>query len=466
MCEDPKENLKKEGVIINRMYVGDYLSQNLGHEVINLFQDDKGRHYLYLNQSGSLSSEHKDHDAMILVRYEGNNLFEVVGMAKGLHPADGITEKRAKDLSVDQKEICDKQIYYIEEEQGGIRYDGLSIFDIFGEEGQQNVYVTFRADVVKVPKDELRIFIEYNPEAEDREEDGRHFIVMRDHNLPKTSLKSYITPTVSDKENKVRFSSDCNKLMDRIVNNDSLWAVKTDWKVNPANDRNRRPVSLFDICEIQNDENRITNAMAYFMRQPEYRDLWKGFFNDVLDVKLTDNYLVEREKDISQMPVRKKSETEDETSKEEEKLSGRIDLYIKDENSIIVIENKIKSDINTNRTDKINESQLDRYKKFVERVDENNEYQHRYFILAPNYNKPHISDKMSRIYKKITYKDLYDYLNLPENKEIVEKDPNFAAFRDVIHRHTLTNPNGYLYYEMMEKFYSRIKELKSKQNES
>lgn len=455
---------KKEGVIINRMYVGDYLSQNLGHEVINLFQDDKGRHYLYLNQSGSLSAEHKYHDTMILVRYEGNNLFEVVGMAKGLQPADGITEKRSRDLKIEQENISQLQMNYIEQKQEGISYDGVSILDIFGEAGQQNVFITFRADEVRIPKDDLRIFIEYNSEAEDREKDGEIFVVMKNHNLPKTSLKSYITPYVKN-GNKEMYSPDCRKLIERITNNPSLWADKTDWKVNSANRRGVKPVSLFDICEIQNDENRLTNAMAYFMRQPEYRDLWRGFFKDKMRVTLNENYKVERERDISHVSVKVEEQKEGEEPKlRKEKLSGRIDLFIQDDDSIIVIENKIKSDINTNQNDKSGRSQLDRYKDYVEAIDSENKKSHRYFILSPNYNKPHLSENMERIYERFTYRDIYEYLNRKENAPLVESDPNFKAFRDVIHRHTLSTPNGYLYYEMMEKFYSRINELKTKNN--
>lgn len=107
------ESNKKEGIIINRMYVGDFLSQNLGHEVINLIRSDNKRHYLYLNQSGSLSSEHADHDVMLMVRYEGNNMFEIVGMANGLHPAPGVTDKREKAKK--RMKICNLQKEYIED---------------------------------------------------------------------------------------------------------------------------------------------------------------------------------------------------------------------------------------------------------------------------------------------------------------------------------------------------------------
>ena len=34
---------KTKGIVLNRMYVGDYLSSNLGHEVINLYRVDNER---------------------------------------------------------------------------------------------------------------------------------------------------------------------------------------------------------------------------------------------------------------------------------------------------------------------------------------------------------------------------------------------------------------------------------------
>ena len=446
------------------MYVGDYLSQNLGHEVINLIRADNKRHYLYLNQSGSLSSEHADHDVMLMVRYEGNNMFEIVGMAKGLHPAPGVTEKRKRDLSVSESEICNQQKEYIETE--GISYNGINILELFGKAGQQNVFITFEADEVKLPKDNLRIFLEYNPLATFREENGNIFVPIKDYNLPKTSLKSYITPLAPDRKDSTKRieSEDYGRLMELVVNNQYLWDENVDWEERNKSHREKCPVSLFDICEIQDDENRLTNAMAYFMRQPEYRPLWKRFFKDYLEVDLSDDFEVERERDISHIGIEDGKKT----------LTGRIDLYITDSDNIIVIENKIKSDINTNRMDKLDESQLNRYKRYVEEIEneerdgcekEGREYKerkHHFFILAPNYNQPHISPEMAAVYKRFSYKDIYDFLNKEENVSIVANDPNFRAFRDVIHRHTLTNPNGYLYYEMMDRYFSRINELKTK----
>ena len=54
--ETTTEQNKGTGIVLNRMYVGEYLSDNIGHEVINLFKADNGRHYLYLNSRGNRSS--------------------------------------------------------------------------------------------------------------------------------------------------------------------------------------------------------------------------------------------------------------------------------------------------------------------------------------------------------------------------------------------------------------------------
>ena len=56
---------EKKGIVLNRMYTGSYLSSNLGHEVINMFQDDQGKHYLYLNAKGNYANLHMMHICII-----------------------------------------------------------------------------------------------------------------------------------------------------------------------------------------------------------------------------------------------------------------------------------------------------------------------------------------------------------------------------------------------------------------
>lgn len=73
-------------IVLNVMYNGKYLSQNMGHEVINLFKDDKDRNFLYLNPYGNFSNSPKRaFEAMLMViPVAKQNMFEVVAMATGL----------------------------------------------------------------------------------------------------------------------------------------------------------------------------------------------------------------------------------------------------------------------------------------------------------------------------------------------------------------------------------------------
>ena len=49
----------KAAIVLNRMYVGDYLASNLGHEIINLYQADNGGNYIYLNSTGDFVKAHQ-----------------------------------------------------------------------------------------------------------------------------------------------------------------------------------------------------------------------------------------------------------------------------------------------------------------------------------------------------------------------------------------------------------------------
>ena len=52
--------MKKE-IVLDLMYNGRYLKQdnNIGFEIINLFKNDNGEFYLYLQPYGTFAKEHK-----------------------------------------------------------------------------------------------------------------------------------------------------------------------------------------------------------------------------------------------------------------------------------------------------------------------------------------------------------------------------------------------------------------------
>ena len=429
----------KPGIIINRMYAGDYLASNLGHEIINLFRADNGNHYLYLNASGNFSKEHEGIDTMLLVKAHSSDIFEVIGMAKGLHVVPGATMTMPRELGKKDANIISAQKEYIENEPGGIKYNGVSILNIFNDAEQQNIVITFKADSVFVPRSK-RIFIAYNPNINNDADKNSVTVALHSHNMPRTSLKSYIYP--DDNPN----GSDYDNIHTNIVNNSDLWVPISENTTLSGVSTLKKRISLFDICQMRDDENRISNALAYFMNSEALKKVWVKFFSR-LELNLSDRFTAERE-------VTAKLETA------EQKFGitgGRIDILIKDDDNLIVIENKIKSDINSVKDDKAGTNQLHRYIHYANAISEGTGQTPHFFILAPNYNIPTIDEKAKQLYRIITYRDICDFLEESSNMAVVESDPNFVALYDVMKWHTFDTPNEYLYYEMLEKFSQRLK---------
>lgn len=427
----------KTGIVLNRMYVGDYIVSNLGHEVINLYQADNGEHYIYLNSTGDFVKAHQGRIGyMLFVKYYGKGEVEVIGKAEGL-----------EDVYASNPEIKQKQIDFIRSE-GGITYGGASILDIFKGSEQQNVFITYKAQKVYESRSDRRIFIRfYNENNESctcRHEPGDVVISLEGYRQAKASLKQYIYPdgtykgdlSRSNVEEKKR---DYRKIFDTLICDSALW-VESHNRVDyeELNISSQRRVSLFDICQIQNDENKFSNALAYFMERTEYFPLWRDFFRR-FGIELTEGFTVSREESCTN--------------------GGRIDLLVRAQDDLVVIENKIKSDINSIEEDGEGK-QLRRYFDYANcRVSQSDcpdfgKTIH-YVILTPKYNIPVIEDEQMRdVYKVVTYADLYDYLT--ENISVFKHDINFVSFYDAMHRHTHDNVNDYLFYEMQDKFIRRI----------
>lgn len=452
-----KQN-KRTGIVLNRMYVGDYLSNNIGHEVINLFKADNGKHYIYLNSRGNLAKEHNGKiSTMLFVKYHTKGEVEVIGKAVGLLEADGVFVSLSRSLDEVNTELSNLQKEYIKKQKDGVYYNGASILDIFKGAGQQNIYITYQAKSVYRVKKEKKVFVRFSnagyKDIPHKESDK--LIVLENYKQAKASLKQYVYPN-SDNQ-------DYEQLMS-IVNDSTIWEEKTVQKLQEEiSDLEKklnlnRDVSLFDICKIQNDENRLSNASAYFMT--EYPKLWNDFFKKGKCHKYNGETLGEDENIDITLGTTWRVEREYETKNEDGKLSsGRIDLFITNDKNIIIIENKIKSDINVAAADNDDKNQLNRYINYVDWFIKNKcekEPNSHFFILTPNYNIPQISDEMKTKYKVITYRNLCDFL---KDRTEVEKDPNFKSFLEAIRRHAYDNVKDYLYNDMMEKLARRINEV-------
>lgn len=454
---------KNEGkaIVINRMYVGDYLSSNLGHEVINMYTADNGNHYLYLNAYGNFSKEHTDKVGyMLLAKYYAEGVLEVIGKAEGLTDVSGANTPLPKNYKVNIPNISDIQREYIEEIEN-ITYGEVPLLEIFHGAEQQNIFVTYKAQRLYIPKRQL--FISYG-----NIEGVKSDVVLCGYKQANTSLKTYIykegtfkgDQTKPDEATKEFRRQDYKNLI-KLIYQEGLWQ-SYDKKINREDiTEETHEISIFDICQIQNKENCFSNALEYFARK--YPQLWGEFFKfgqcrsysnlssvEYIGIDLKLPFSVVREQD----------------TKIKDSNSGRIDLFVSNEEHYIVLENKIKSDINKVDSDSDDCTQLNRYVKYVEHKNECSEKKKtpHYFILTPNYNIPKIiEEKMKEKYKIITYKDLYEFL---KNRDEVKKDINFKAFFNAIKRHTRDNVNDYLYYEMQEKLMHRIYEYHKRNPQS
>lgn len=421
-------------IVLNRMYVGGYLHANLGHEVINFFQADNGCNYLYLNATGDFAAKHQGcvRD-MLFVKYYAKDVFEVIGLARGLQDvfdaSTPLDDVYTDDIE-NNKVLCQQKRFI--EQEGGISYGGKCITEIFKGYKQQSIFITYKADAVYRPVDGKHIFIRFNSKDGDNKPENAAVAELKNTLQAKASLKQYFR---SDKDSK-----DYDALM-ALIEDESLWKehkeqVQAD-RSKPKDGISGDSVSIFDICNLNDSETAFSSALAYFIEY--YPKLWIDFFK-TKGAELEGDISVTTEEDATY-------------SKCKQPTGGRIDILIRSKKSWIVIENKIKSDINTKKSDiKTGSTQLDRYYNYVTATIENlpNKPEPHFYVLAPEYNKPEIGNEN---YELISYREVYDFL---KDRPEVASDANFNAFVNAMKRHTYDNANDYLYYEMQNKFFKQI----------
>lgn len=432
---------KRTGIVLNRMYTGSYLSSNLGHEVINMFQADNGKHYLYLNARGNFDKKTGEKISdMLLVRYVGENRLEILAWASELTPAPG-ADKSYKKFEP-QSEIRKSQGYIISSKErealkienftkgifeawndeiqrdSDISYGGANLIKIFEGSEQQNIYITYRAGKFRTPTKGKRLFLEfvndtdfYDPKEKETEDVSVFYF--SGYLLGKTTLHQFILDDDTYKIDKKAWDS-LTKELDKIrpsynldekhpkylklkallsilseegeMDNDALklnleeringrrqdscknlysWLENCEWVTwkeeekrvseKDLEDHKPREKSLFDIVpKLQRDENCFSDALKFFIDKD--KDEWHQVLAELCSgAKIGSICSIKREQDATITP--KAGNTDKDKTK-----GGRIDLLIRTENAYIVIENKIKSDINSNKQ---GEKQLNRYRAYV-----------------------------------------------------------------------------------------------------
>ena len=257
-------------ILLNIMYTGKYLTDgNIGHEVINLFKDDKKQNYIYILPVGTIGEIHDDKvEVILLVKRCNACLLEILAKAEGLKKIG--TKK-------------DEQKQYIENED--IRYGHVLLPEIFEGNVENGNYVTFRAE--NVIKAAQPIFIT----TDEILSKAKGYYFVGDIKFP-LRQKGY----VSDKKHAETY-----KILQGIIKEKTNWGEETktleDYEDFLQNKRNAAEHDFISIIKKDYDELVFSNLFQYiFSSCPEGFNL---FVKEVLqaDIKFSDNFVVEREKE-------------------------------------------------------------------------------------------------------------------------------------------------------------------------
>lgn len=74
---------KRDTILINIMYTGDYTNKNIGHEIINMYKTDNKDNYLYISPYGYVTNSWDNRIKTILyARSAGKDKLEIIAKAE------------------------------------------------------------------------------------------------------------------------------------------------------------------------------------------------------------------------------------------------------------------------------------------------------------------------------------------------------------------------------------------------
>lgn len=190
-------------IVLDRMFSGSYLEENIGHEIINLYQSDNGENYIYLSPDGNFDAKYKDRIAyVILTQDNGTNQDKVVGLA---------------EIEFDVYQHGDtilKQINYIVKHN--VKYGGTyAHIPFMANKSQQDIIIDFKAKALYQPTKE--IIIDYS--AKRNTINNKGVLVVSVGGLLKKSrksLKQYVEP--SEENHNPAYD-----VLLKFINDSKLW---------------------------------------------------------------------------------------------------------------------------------------------------------------------------------------------------------------------------------------------------
>jgi len=370
-------------ILINQLFAGSYLQEgsNIGHEAINIFKDDNDCNYLFITPKGTVKGHSLD-TVLFVQNIKARETMEVVMKAELL-----------SDVTYDEI----RNVYYA----------GVNIEDIFSnnlyhgkkDEVQSDIMITYRAEKVRLPRKGKRVILTVDSNYVPEDENTTVITIDNKSKIVGQGMRTYLSE--GNYPNAYRVVSE-------IINNESLWEeYNTTQKLVADDSYMKSSISILEIIRKENDEIIMSNLLAYYFK-----------YNHKMFVKFTEEVLNIKEFGKSFEIIRESM--------------NNIDLWIQDENNIIVIENKIKSGINGKNNEG---TQLDKYYNFAEKYKKTNNIDNAYYyVFAPNYNDISINNEHFRV---IYYSQIFDFFSKNAVEYLNEK--YFPDFISSLRNQTMTD---------------------------
>lgn len=460
-------------ILLVKMFAGGFNVDNLGHEIINYYLDDDEKYYhIFVPPYGEAAQDNIG-PILLLEKTNISYILKVVAVIKN-HSEDD------SDFSL-------------------VKYDGQSLDKIqFNEKESEEEDCFFQLSTFKCKKDDyyktrdLNLFI--IPAFKDKgpfdEANRKNLIHQFKKENPKATLvllgdkKPWHNITYLDKG-----SEDYSKIDELILSK-----ATDNTQHNVAGDLPKslgyEQDNILRYIDKEYDENAMTSFFYSLLN--EKKELAKTFVSFITGQKdcsenvkirkqklaLTDNqilinrYLNACKRDCKSKEKYKKqlgglkadnALSPMELGKIEEPIDqqlpferGIMDLFIETNQSLIVIENKIKSNLNGKNINEDGEetSQLSKYDQYLSLVSGNKQ---RYiFVFAPDYNCNFLIDKnLSAAVKTIKYSEIYAFFEKELAAELNDRGVwgnKYNLFLNALKKHSIN-----LEYEMLIRFKNAIK---------
>lgn len=493
---------------------------NIGHEIINLYKDDHRKNYLYLLSGGDYQKDHAKNNikGIFLVRSISANCVEVIAKATGIekvfdptnddlikengktkpHWKNGwscttveemramgqITlnktgndfdeacknaavlkkyksgEKKGTEYSVKLgdkikrfRDIHNAQKEYIN--KNNIKYKDVPLNELYRNNTTEyglSIYITYKAESVVKAKNPFYLYIDTNDKKSTK-------ITENDTRLSRNRLSGSAGATFYPESD-----TDYNKLYHLLFESDELWGEETECYKDIMKTTFDDDFTFLSLIKKEYDELAFSNMFAHYFKKND--NILNGI---LLKSKKYNNIYVSQpflktkveidNQDTSQTEYIENNIDPKETLKRIAREEKNIDILIDDVQSstVIVIENKIKSELNgRHSTDNIL-NQLDKYYDYTEK--EYASYKNKvYLLLVPNYSRiteDSLITEKQRKFDIIRYSDLYQVLN--HNKI---KDNYFDDLIKAVHFHSASVDNHFedIMKRKMEKLINEAKQ--------